>query len=227
MFLVLKKRFLFIAMAVVLLVATIVTLFLTVPSSTTPNLAKTIVIDAGHGGRDGGASGKTTGIIESDLNLDYALMLKKVCQDFGFNVVLTRSSAEGLYDLAAPNKKRSDMEKRKAIIDNADPDIVVSVHMNSFPLSSSSGAQVFYAKGNSDGQTLADLVSFSIKNSFPNARGKATIGDYYILNCTEKPAVLVEFGFLSNPQEEKLLQDETYKKDMCLAVLSGITQYLK
>lgn len=227
MFLVLKKKVLIGITCALLFVAVIVTLLLSVPSSTTPNLAPTIVIDAGHGGRDGGASGKTTGIIESELNLDYALMLKRVCEDFGFNVVLTRTSAEGLYDLTAANKKRSDMEKRKAIIDKADPDLVISVHMNSFPLSSSSGAQVFYAKGNTDGQNLADLVSSSIKNNFPNARGKATIGDYFILNCTEKPAVLVEFGFLSNPQEEKLLQEENYKKDMCMAVLSGITQYLR
>lgn len=226
-FFVLKKKHIIAFLCVVFCAATLLTLFLTIPSSATPNLAKTIVIDAGHGGIDNGASGKTTGVLESELNLQYAKTLERLCRELGFNVVMTRKTAEGLYNPTASNKKRSDMEKRKAIIDNSDADVVLSVHMNSFPLSSSSGAQVFYAKGNQLGKNLADLVQLSIKNNFPDARKNASIGDYYILNCTPKPAILVEFGFLSNPTEEKALQEQTYMNQICLSVLGGVLSFFK
>lgn len=226
-FFVFKKRNLLIAIFAVFAVALFVTLCLTVPSSTTPNLAPTIVIDAGHGGIDAGASGKTTGVLESDLNLAYAKTLKEICQELGYNVVMTRATSEGLYSPVASNKKRSEMEKRKAIIDQSDADLVISVHMNSFPLSSSSGAQVFYAKGNAQGQQLATLVQSSIKQSFSNARKTASVGDYFILNCTDKPAILIEFGFLSNPQEEVNLQNDEYRHNICLSVLAGVMSYFK
>ena len=176
-------------------------------------------------GRDGGAVGKTTGVTESKLNLEYALELKELCQQFGFDVVLTRSTMDGLYDESAPNKKKSEMEKRKNIINTSGADLMISLHMNAFPLPSSSGAQVFYAKGSGLGFELAKSVQTSLSQSFENARDYVSVGDYFVLNYSEIPACLVECGFLSNPEEEKLLQTEQYRKSFCYSLLYGIINF--
>ncbi len=195
------------------------------PSSTMPKPTYSIVIDAGHGGRDGGATGVSTGISESELNLKYALALRDLCQEFGIGVVMTRSNMNGLYDESAPNKKRSEMEKRRKIINNSNADLMISLHMNSFPLPSCSGAQIFYAKGSESGFALAKSVQTAVCQSFDNARDYVTVGDYYVLNVSAMPALLVECGFLSNPQEEKNLIDQTYRQNFCYALLAGILSY--
>ena len=192
-----------------------------------PKPQYTIVIDAGHGGRDGGAIGKETGITESQLNLDYALTLKDMCEEFGFDVVLTRSTMDGLYDENASNKKKSEMEKRKDIINNSNADIMISLHMNSFPLTSAEGAQVFYANGSGQGMTLAKDVKTPICKSFENARSYVTVGDYFVLNYSNIPSVLVECGFLSNPNEERLLQQKDYRENFCYSILAGIINYFE
>lgn len=188
-----------------------------------PALQYTIVIDAGHGGIDGGAVGKLTN--ERDINLEYAETLKSMCQNLGMKVVMTRSDENGLYSPLAANKKRSDMEKRKQIIDGSGADLVVSVHMNAFSSRSSRGAQVFYGIGNERGMALAEKVQTSLHNNISYAKSVAKQGDFYILNCTELPGVLVEFGFLSNIDEEKLLTNENYRKDMCRSVAYGILSF--
>lgn len=176
-------------------------------------------------GEDGGAVGKTTNVKESYLNLQYALCLQEMCSDFGINVVMTRSDMNGLYSNSAKNKKKSEMKKREEIIKKANADMVISIHMNSFPLRSSKGAQVFYGKGNKAGQFLAESVTTMLSQNMDNARETAKVGDYYILNCTKKPAILVECGFLSNPEEEKLLQTEEYIHSMCYSIMCGILMY--
>ena len=196
-----------------------------VRATSSPKAQYAIVIDAGHGGRDGGTVGKTTGVTESELNLEYALELKDLCQQFGFDVVLTRSTMDGLYDESAPNKKKSEMEKRRQIINNSGADLMISLHMNAFPLPSSSGAQVFYAKGSGLGFELAKSVQTSLSQSFENARDYVSVGDYFVLNYSEIPACLIECGFLSNPEEEKLLQTEQYRKSFCYSLLYGIINF--
>lgn len=198
-----------------------------IKANTSPKPLHTIVIDAGHGGIDGGAEGKTTGVAESDLNLAYAKTLKGLCEDFGIGVVMTRKNENGLYSPTASNKKKSEMEKRKQIIEDSNADLVVSVHMNSFKLSSCSGAQVYYASGNEQGKILAQNVQTSLHNSFKNAKKLPSVGDFFVLNCTSKPGILVEFGFLSNPQEEINLQNKDYMKSMCFSVLGGILEFFK
>ena len=198
-----------------------------VKATSSPKAHYTIVIDAGHGGRDGGAIGKETGITESQLNLDYALTLKDMCEEFGFDVILTRSTMDGLYDENASNKKKSEMEKRKSIINNSGADIMVSLHMNSFPLSSAQGAQVFYAKGSGQGMTLAKGIQTAICKNFENARDYVTVGDYFVLNYSNIPSVLIECGFLSNPTEESLLQEKNYRQNFCYSILVGIINYFE
>ncbi len=224
-FLTIKRRTLCIVLAGVILICSVVGVCYAVRATSSPKAQYTIVIDAGHGGRDGGTVGKTTGVTESKLNLDYALELKDLCQQFGFDVVLTRSTMDGLYDESAPNKKKSEMEKRKNIINSSGADLMISIHMNAFPLSSSSGAQVFYAKGSGLGFELAKSVQTSLSQSFESARDYVSIGDYFVLNYSEIPACLVECGFLSNPEEERLLQTEQYRKSFCYSLLYGIINF--
>lgn len=226
MFFIIKKKSVLIIFALIIGLSILFS-FASVYTNSMPKAEFTIIIDAGHGGRDGGAVGKTTGITESELNLQYALCLKDACEQFGFNVVLTRSTMDGLYDESASNKKKSEMEKRKSIINNSDADLVISLHMNSFPLSSSEGAQVFYAKGSEQGFNLAKSIQNSLSKSFESARDYVTVGDYFVLNYSNIPATLVECGFLSNPEEEKLLQTEEYRKNFCYSLLVGIINYFE
>jgi len=226
-FLTVKKKSIFAVLLCVLLAGGFCATYFGVMASTTPKPVHTIVIDAGHGGIDGGAEGKTTGVAESDLNLAYAKTLKGLCEDFGIGVVMTRKNENGLYSPTASNKKKSEMEKRKQIIEDSNADLVVSVHMNSFKLSSCSGAQVYYASGNQRGRQLAENVQTSLHNSFNNAKKLPSVGDFFVLNCTSKPGILVEFGFLSNPQEEINLQNKDYMKSMCFSVLGGILEFFK
>lgn len=211
---------------VLLFCVAIVTLSLNVQSVSIPRAEKLIVIDAGHGGEDGGAVGKS-GTTESFLNLEYAKELDNLLTKAGYKTVMTRKDMAGLYSPMAKNKKRSEMEAREKIISLKNVDIVVSLHMNSFPLSSSSGAQAFFKAGNEKGEALASSIQKEFISSLPNARQSALQGDYYVLNCTDKPAVLVECGFLSNEEEEKNLCDETYRKRFCEILVVGIMNFQK
>ncbi len=226
-FLTIKKKTIIAVLLCILAIGVFCGAYFPIKTSTTPKPMHTIVIDAGHGGIDGGAEGKITGVTESALNLAYAKCLKDICEDFGIGVVLTRKDENGLYSPTASNKKKSEMEKRKQIVEESNADLVISVHMNSFKLSSCNGAQVYYAAGNDNGKILAQNVQTSLHNSFSNAKKLPSVGDFFVLNCTPKPAILVEFGFLSNPQEEKNLQNKDYMKSMCFAVVGGVLEFFK
>lgn len=193
---------------------------------TVPNSTHTVVIDAGHGGIDGGCVGKTTGVYESNLNLTFARKLAKQLNNFGISVVMTRSDEKGLYDSNATNLKRSEMQKREQIILDSNADLVISIHMNSYPLQSCRGAQTFYKKGNEIGKQLADDIQNELNSQIDYAKKTSKVGDYYVLNCNELPSVLVECGFLSNPQEEKLLINDNYQEKFCYALCCGILKFL-
>lgn len=190
-----------------------------------PRAQYTIVLDAGHGGKDGGAQGQF--VDESALNLKYCLKLKDKLEKFGYKIVLTRKNMEGLYSPLAPNKKKSEMEKRKKIIDKSNADLVISIHMNSFPSSKARGAQVFYGDSNESGKFLAESVAQNLNEQIEFAKKTPKVGDYFVLNCTNKAGILIECGFLSNLDEEKLLIDDTYCDKFCYAVLCGIVKYFK
>lgn len=185
-----------------------------------------VVIDAGHGGVDGGVSGVTTGVKESDLNLKVAFKLEEYFLSAGISVVLTRNSEAGLYGNAVKNLKRKDMEKRRDIIKSVKPDLVISVHMNKYSLQSRRGAQVFYKKGSENGKLLAENVQKSFNLMSEAVRScSALTGDYYILNCTEYPSVIVECGFLSNPEDEALLITDKYQQSVAYAIFKGVIEY--
>ena len=222
-FLTVRKRVIGVILASVILTCSIVGVFYAVRATSSPKAQYTIVIDAGHGGRDGGAVGKS-GVTESELNLAFSLKLKELCEDYGFKVILTRKDMNGLYSLFSPNKKKSEMKKREEIINGANADVLVSVHMNSFS-SLASGAQVFYAKGNEQGERLASSVQSALSNEIENTKNVVKVGDFYVLNCTDCAGILVECGFLSNPKEEAKLCDEDYQQKFCETLLFGILNY--
>ena len=220
-----KKHTMYVLLVGVILICSIVGVCYAVKATTSPKALYTIVIDAGHGGHDGGAVGRTTEVTESYLNLQFALKLKSICEEYGFNVVLTRKDMNGLYSAFATNKKRSEMEKRMEIIEDANPDLVVSIHMNSFSNTSARGAQVFYAETHPEYEEFAQKVQDALNAKIDNAKKTAKSSDFYVINTTPIPSILVECGFLSNPEEEALLVSEEYQKDFCYVLFYGILSY--
>ncbi len=185
----------------------------------------TIVIDAGHGKPDGGSVGKN-GTIESEINLKYAKTLEKYLTDFGINVIQTRTEENCLADTDSDSFKIDDMQKRAEIINSSGAQILVSIHMNKFTQSSENGAQVFFEQDDEDSKKLADSIRNILVANFDNARELTLAGDYYILNNTKPIGVIVECGFLSNEEEEKLLNAPEYMNKMCYSIYAGIINFL-
>lgn len=222
---VIKKKY----FAFIVLIALVVCLLSFAPNvvgAISPKAKYTVVIDAGHGGIDGGCEGATTKVTEASLNLDYAKCLMQKLEDFGFRVVMTRTTESGLYNPLASNKKRSDMQKRKSIVEDSNADFVISIHMNSYN-SSASGAQVFYKINDQPSNFLADCIQKHFIKNLTYSRKETKTGDYFMLNAINSPSVLIECGYLSNPKEEALLITEDYKNEVCYSILLGILEYLR
>ena len=184
----------------------------------------TIVLDAGHGGRDGGSVG-VNGTIEKKINLEYVMLLKDKLVENGYKVALTRKNDDGLYSEFAKNKKTSDMNARFEIIKKANPNLVISIHMNSFSSSKAKGAMTYYRSGDKASKQCADLIQKSISTYCGVKNTSSKVGDYYMLNCSYYTSVLIECGFISNSEEEKLLNSEEYKKLMINSIYKGILLY--
>ena len=181
----------------------------------------TVVIDAGHGGKDRGASGKN-GIYESDINLAIAKFLRYELQIRGVDVVMTRETGDWLASSFAPNKKRDDLNERRKIIERAKPELVISIHLNTYPDSSVRGLQCFYNKGGEISKKYADSVQTEFNYSAMDISRTAKTGDYYILDCTQYPSILVECGFLSNEREEKMLATTEYQRVLAYYIASAV-----
>ena len=182
-----------------------------------------VVLDAGHGGIDGGVVGQNTGTKESEINLEMVFLLKDLFEKGGFKVVLTRSDQNGLYGNATTGFKKRDMQKRFDIIRESKANLVLSLHCNKFADSSRSGPQVFF--GDSEGQKLAGKMQ-TVLNDFTNNNHSALKGDYFMLKCTTSPSVIVECGFLSNPNDEAKLCDQSYRKRLADVIYKGVLLYL-
>lgn len=184
----------------------------------------TIVLDAGHGGRDGGSTG-TNGTVEKEINLQYTLSLKEKLVKYGYRVILTRKNDDGLYSNLAHNKKVDDMNKRMEIIKQANPNLVLSIHMNSFPDKSVKGANTFYKTDDESSRNCANLIQNCLKNTCNAKNSMAKPGDYFMMNCSYYTSVLVECGFLSNEEDEYKLNTEEYKNQIVEAIFNGILLY--
>jgi len=188
-----------------------------------------IVIDAGHGGIDGGVSGINTGLKESDINLKIALKLSEKLRSRGFETALTRKTKEGLYDTTAKGFKRRDMARRKEIIERESPALLLSVHQNYYSSSLERGGQVFYLKGDEADKTLASNLQGRLNALYEKegVKGRKIMpADYYILACAPCPAALVECAFMSSPKDEALLLDDAFLSSLVDGICDGVTDYL-
>lgn len=182
---------------------------------------------AGHGGADPGKVG-IDGSLEKDINLQIAEKVKMFLEAQDVKVVMTRTDEGGLHDADASNKKVQDMKRRIAIIEEAQPEIVVSIHQNSYHEEYVHGAQVFYYEGSESGKELAQLLQkrFVINVDPENKREAKGNDSYYLLKKTSRPIVIVECGFLSNQEEAAKLNSDIYQEKTAWAVHMGIMQYL-
>lgn len=187
-----------------------------------------IVIDAGHGGIDGGVKGRTTGIKESDVNLAISFLLKEELADMGFEVTLTRKTEGGLYDTTAKGFKKRDMQRRKEIIEEADPTLLLSIHQNFYPSKSTRGGQVFYSKKSEGSKRLAEGIQGKLNGLYAEQgvkSRKVSAAEYFMLECYPCPSVIVECGFLSNQSDEALLCSTAWKKRLAEEIAGGILSY--
>lgn len=199
------------------------------PVTYLPISNKIIVIDPGHGGVDPGAVSKN-GVKEDEINLKIALNLKRLIEQSGGIVIMTRETDKGLYTTKSKTlrqMKTEDLHNRKELVENSGADVFISIHLNSFIRPSYYGAQTFFKKGSKDSENFALIIQKELKNILDkdNNRQPQHRDDVFLLNEVTIPSVLVECGFLSNIKEEQLLIDETYQERIAWSIYIGVMNY--
>ncbi len=190
-----------------------------------------IVLDAGHGGFDGGAVG-VNGAVEKDINLSITLILKNMLEVNGFEVILTRDSDINLCEDSSKTmsqRKSLDIRKRQSIIDANPNAVCICIHQNKFDDSISHGAQMFYGVNNPESKELAKCLQDAfVKNLQPDNKRQIKKGEksVYLLCNVQNPIVLAECGFLSNPDEEYMLCDKEYQQKVAFTIFCGLIDYL-
>ena len=213
-----KGRYLIYFLIVMALIASLIAIPLSKPVMKQRD--NIIVIDAGHGGFDGGAV-SPNGVKEDALNLSVAMKLKTMCLNQGYSVVMTREDENAIGDT-----KNEDMKKRKQIIENSNADVVISIHMNKFNDTPCHGPVVFYHKDSPDGEKLAKIMQEKLVETLKPERPRVEKPEtYFILRSGDCPCVLVECGFLSNAHDEELLQTEDYQEKCAAAIFKGLQLY--
>ena len=223
-----KKKILELGMGVLLLVC-FLALSKEAASVTSQAAGKVIVVDAGHGGADPGMVG-IGDLEEKGINLAIAQELKELLEKDGYQVVMTREEDKGLYQEGSSNKKAQDMQNRCALIAKEKPAVSVSIHQNSLPSSKQThGAQVFYGKkeGSAEVANAVQLALNQTVNAGNEKTEKAIDASIFLMKNVTAPAILIECGFLSNPQEEALLTDSVYQERVAWNIFMGIMQELK
>ena len=195
-----------------------------------PLAGLTILVDPGHGGYDGGARARDSGVLEKQLNLAVSLQLEDALAQRGATVILTRREDVDLTSTPRPaglTKKRQDMQARIDLATANQVDMVISVHMNEYRSRSESGPQVFYREGSEGGRLLAGCIQDALITALQPVKKRAALpGDYFILQL-DVPSVLVECGFISNAQEEKLLLTEDYQARLADAIADGVVEFVR
>jgi N-acetylmuramoyl-L-alanine amidase len=197
-------------------------------SQITKKPSRVIILDAGHGGVDGGAVGNS-GTVEKYINLLITQKLKGYLDLFGYTTLMLREGDEGLYEDKGRirDKKLQDLDNRKSLIKNYDGDIFISIHLNKFSEEKYYGAQVFYEKGDEASHKLATRLQQQLIKDLNNGNNrieKASSG-YFLLKGNEMPSAIIECGFLSNSNEEALLKNEAYQNKIAFAIFKGINDY--
>jgi N-acetylmuramoyl-L-alanine amidase len=192
---------------------------------------KVIVLDAGHGGIDGGCV-SVNGVAEKGINLAIVQSLRDCFEIAGFEVICTREDDRSIHDSGVEGigkQKLSDMKNRLEIMNRYDNALVLSVHQNQFTDPGYSGAQMFFPKDSAEGQRLAECMRSQFKELLQpkNMRETKPVGkEMYLMHNAKNTAVMVECGFLSNPQEAKLLESPDYQKKVAFTIFTGAKEYL-
>ncbi len=197
------------------------------PADTVPSRNYTVVIDPGHGGSDPGSIGYKTKIHEAELNLKLSLMLKDKLEKAGINIIMTRSDENAMLEGSGRKWKKEDMQKRKDLIKACRPNMVISLHQNSYTNHSLRGAQVFYDKTSQISKQIADYIQEQFKENLDKSIKATSPGDYFMLKCTSAPSVIVECGFLSNAADEQLLTSPDYQEKIIDCIYKGIMKFLQ
>ena len=227
-----KKRIIFMILAVLI---SVISFSLrnkeknTVSVSSLPITNKVIILDAGHGLPDAGAS-SSSGVTEESINLSITKKVQILLEQSGSTVLLTRSDENGIYDLdksSIRNKKVSDIKNRVKIGNESSADIFVSIHLNKIPQQQYYGWQTFFKQGNEQSRKLAICIQGGLNNSIQkeNKRESLKLTGKYIIDHVEIPISIVECGFLSNTEEEKQLQNDEYQNRLAWGIYIGIMDY--
>lgn len=201
-------------------------------SQLNPAPSMTVVLDAGHGGEDGGAQAPD-GSLEKTYNLEIAQILRRYLQNAGFSVIMTRETDDDLSDPSLPTihtRKEDDLRKREQLVKENSPCYFISIHQNKFSDSRYGGTQVLYSPNHEDSQKVAQAIqeSFATHLQPDNTRTpKAATDSIYLLWHIQQPAVLVECGFLSNEEDLALLQNPVYQHKVASCILLGVAAYLE
>ena len=180
-----------------------------------------VILDYGHGGFDCGAVGVDSGVKESDLNLLIGERTAHALEDRGCFVLRTRTSADALAET-----KRDDMARRGAILCTEGADCTVSIHMNKFGDRSVKGPMCYYQAGAEEGKALAESVIWAVCLSLGREARPANPGNNFVTRLPSVPSVLIECGFLSNPEDEQNLQDPDYQQKLADGIAEGVMNYL-
>lgn len=181
---------------------------------------RVIFVDAGHGGTDGGARAKDSGVWEKEVNLRVSLALRDALEAMGATVVMSRTE-----DMQFNAKKRADLTARLEKATAGGAEMLLCVHMNEYRSRAESGPQVFYRAGQADSRLLAGALQQALIDGLsPSRKRQAMAGDYFMLSL-DIPSVLIECGFLSNAKEEKLLLSPDYQQRVAQAIADGVAAY--
>lgn len=195
------------------------------------NDVRTVIIDPGHGGFDGGA-GADDGTLEKDINLEISLRLRDFLTFYGCSVVMTRETDKGTEDDSALNiaaRKKSDMRNRLALMGRGNS-IYVSIHLNKFTTTAARGIQVFYTPNFESARLLGECIQNAVKENLQPENRRLIKKGYdstFLLKKATVPAVIVECGFLSNKSDLIKLKDGDYQKKMAFCISAGIMQFYK
>ncbi len=192
---------------------------------------KTIIIDAGHGGEDGGAT-SINNVLEKDINLEISLILRDIFIQAGYEVIMTREDDSDLADKnlnTVSQRKTSDMRNRLDLINNSEADLVISIHQNHFEDSKYSGAQMFYSDNITESKTLAEHLQSGIVSYLQtdNSRQAKEVDSKYLLENSKLPTVVIECGFLSNQEDSENLVDHIYQTKIAMSIFLSVSNYFQ
>lgn len=187
-----------------------------------------VIVDAGHGGEDGGAS-SASGVLESGLNLEFAIRLGDLLNFLGYDVTMVRTTDKSVYTQGntIAEKKVSDLKNRVALVNGTDNALLISIHQNFYPDGRYSGAQVFSCKDEASKALAERLQTMLVQTVNPGSRRRAKVAEgVYLMEKITKPGILVECGFLSSEPELALLRDKSYQQKICCVIAAAAAEFL-